>query len=115
KERPGSTLTLCSSVVSETGVVGTATYAATKSALHGLIRAASKEWARYGGRINAIQLGYFAYGMIDQVPEALLEDLKKTIPLMRLGQVDELWSACNFLVSNNYMTGNVLRLNGGLT
>ena len=114
KNRPGSSMVILSSVVADTGVPGTIAYSSSKSGLKGLIRTAAREIARHKATINAIELGYFDKGMIEQVAPAALEKLMTEIPLGRLGTVPELMQACNFLLRCPYMTGTLLRLNGGL-
>ena len=63
---------------------------------------------------SAIALGYFDRGIINQVPPEMKTHLLATIPLGRFGRVDELFSAVKFLIENEYITGQVISLNGGL-
>jgi len=114
RERPGSTVTLFSSIVPRLGVIGTSAYSASKSALIGLVKTASLEFARFGVRVNLIELGYFDYGMIKQVPEAMRDELVAKTPLRRLGTIDDLGHACEFLMRCEFITGATIRLNGGL-
>jgi 3-oxoacyl-[acyl-carrier protein] reductase len=115
RERPGSSILLLSSVVSETGVAGTAAYAASKAGIRGFVRSASRELARHDVRINCLELGYFDRGMINQVTPEFLTQLESEIPLGRLGTVDDLFFACDFALRCRYLTGGVIKLNGGLT
>ncbi|MCG8577943.1 MAG: SDR family oxidoreductase [Flavobacteriales bacterium] len=105
-----------SSVVAETGMIGTAAYAASKAGLFGLSRTLAKEVANKGITVNAIALGYFNAGMIDDVSEELQEVLKQQIPKGKLGEPIELAELINYLISENaaYLTGQTLNLNGGL-
>lgn len=114
KSRPGSTVTLFSSIVPRMGVVGTSAYAASKSALAGLVKIAALEMARYDVRVNALELGYFDYGMIKQVPQEMREQVIKDTPLHRLGTADDLWEACRFLIHCRFVTGSVVGVAGGL-
>ncbi len=102
------------SVVSEVGVLGASAYASSKAALHGLVKTASKEFARYKGRVNCIDLGYFDRGMINQVPSEALFKIIEQIPLRRLGTSEDLFLACDFALKCKYLTGAILPLNGGL-
>lgn len=111
---PGSTITLFSSVVPRVGVVGTAAYAASKSALMGLVRTAALELARKQVRVNAIELGYFEHGMIRQVPDAMRESVVQSTPLRRLGRIEDLWATCDFLMRCEFITGALVPLTGGL-
>jgi 3-oxoacyl-[acyl-carrier protein] reductase len=109
-----SAVVILGSVVSELGVVGATAYAASKSGLHGMVRGAAKEFARFGTRINCIQLGYFDRGLVRQIPPAMLEEIREAIPLKRLGTIEDLAQACDFALRCKYLTGTVLKLNGGL-
>lgn len=115
RDRPGSSAVLISSVVGETGVIGTIAYAASKSALRGLCRVSAKELAKFDVTINVIELGYFEAGMILQVPANIQESLRGEIPLNRFGKVSELFTACKFALECGYLTGSIIKLNGGLT
>lgn len=115
REHPGSAIVLLSSVVPEIGVAGTTAYSASKSGLRGFVRTAARELARLDARINCLELGYFDRGMITQVAPDYLETIKAQIPLGRLGTVDDLAQAVDFALSCKYLTGGVVKLNGGLT
>jgi len=110
----GSSLTLLSSVVGRLGVPGAASYGMCKAGIHGLVRSAAKEYARAGLRINAIEMGYFDVGMIDRIPEPQQAQIRESIPLQRFGRVGELWGLCRTLIENEYMTGQVVGITGGL-
>ncbi len=114
KTRPGSSMVILSSVVADLGVPGTIAYSASKAGLKGLVRTAAKELSRVNTTINAIELGYFNRGMIEQVPPEHLEKILAEIPLKRLGTIEELFQGCDFLLRCQYMTGSTLKLNGGL-
>lgn len=114
KERPGSSLCMLSSVVGELGVPGTIAYASSKSGLRGLCRVASKEFAKYRATVNVIELGYFNVGMISQVSSEQKAKIIEGVPLARLGEVSELFEACRFALGCGYLTGAVIKLNGGL-
>lgn len=113
-DRPGSTLTLLSSVVHRRRLAGTAAYAMGKGAMHALVQVAATEAARYKGRVNAVEMGYFDTGMISIVPERLRESLLKEIPARRFGKVDELWTLLSTILNNTYLSGATLQLTGGL-
>ena len=108
------TFTMFSSVTASDGPIGTAAYAASKAALHGLTRVAAKEFANLDTRVNCLELGYFNRGMIAEVPSDHLADLAEEIPLHDLGTVDALAHACKFLIDCEYMTGAIVKVNGGL-
>ena len=105
-----------SSIVAQTGFIGASAYAASKAGLFGLIKTISKEVANKGVTINAVALGYFNAGMIEDVPVEMQEQLKKAIPVAELGQPEELAELLNYIISEKatYLTGQTLNLNGGL-
>lgn len=113
--RPDGSLLVFGSVVSALGVPGTIAYATAKSGLHGFTRTAARELARLAGRVNCLDLGYFDRGMIEQVPPAALEQMVGSVPLQRLGTVEDLSEAVRFACRCRFLTGAVVDLNGGLT
>jgi 3-oxoacyl-[acyl-carrier protein] reductase len=104
------------SVVAQTGFVGTAAYAASKAGLIGLTKTLSKELASSGVTVNALALGYFNVGMIDDVPTDLKEQIISSIPANRLGDPKSVFKTIKWLVSDegDYITGQTINLNGGL-
>jgi len=105
-----------SSVVAQTGFIGTAAYAASKAGLLGLTKTLAKELANKNITVNAIALGYFNVGMIDDVSEELQTQLKESIPIGDLGDPLQLAGLIEYLFSEQaaYLTGQTLNLNGGL-
>lgn len=103
-----------SSVVAQTGVMGTSAYAASKSALWGLGKALAAENAFKNITINAINLGYFDIGMIDKVPSDMLADIINKIPAKRLGRPEEIVDTVEYIIRSGYLNGTAIDLNGGL-
>ncbi|WP_027418248.1 SDR family NAD(P)-dependent oxidoreductase [Crocinitomix catalasitica] len=105
-----------SSVVAQTGFIGTAAYGASKAGLIGLTKTLAKELANKNITVNSIALGYFNAGMINDVPLDMQEQLKTQIPVGKLGNPQDLAALIAFIISDesNYLTGQVLNLNGGL-
>jgi NAD(P)-dependent dehydrogenase (short-subunit alcohol dehydrogenase family) len=105
-----------SSVVAQSGAIGTAAYAASKAGLIGLTKTQSKELATNNITVNALALGYFNTGMIEDVPVALQKDIVETIPMKRLGDPLTVCKAIEWLISpeSAYITGQVINLNGGM-
>lgn len=106
---------MSSSVVGQIGVIGASNYAAAKAGLFGFTKAIAKEVARKGITVNCLALGYFDVGVINSVPQAMLESILRQIPMGRLGREEEAAQAALFLASDasSYITGQVIHVNGG--
>lgn len=106
-----------SSVVGESGNAGQSAYAAAKAGILGLTKAMAKEFAGRGMTVNAVTPGFIATDMTDEhLPEEQREALLKSIPLGRIGSPEDVANAVAFLAGpeSAYITGQVLRVNGGL-
>jgi len=75
----------------------------------------SRELARYGIRVNSIAPGFIGTPMVkqDMKPEAL-EKLLKQVPVGRLGEPDEVAQVCESLVRNDFVTGVLWGVTGGM-
>jgi NAD(P)-dependent dehydrogenase (short-subunit alcohol dehydrogenase family) len=117
-----------SSVIGETGNIGQANYAASKSGLFGLTKSLAKEaifQLKRAGRdpgdgigltVNAVTPGFIATDMLATIPDKVLDTIKEQIPLGRLGQPEEIARAVCFLAADEsaYITGQIWAINGGL-
>jgi len=105
-----------SSVVAQTGAIGTAAYAASKAGLIGLTKTMSKELALNNISVNALALGYFKVGMIDDVPQEMQQAIIETIPKKELGNPSAVCKTIEWLISDEaeYVTGQIINLNGGM-
>lgn len=103
-----------SSVVAQKGIHGTSSYAASKSALWGMSKSIAVENANKGITINNLNLGYFEIGMIKDVPEEMLSNIEKSIPMKKLGNPKNIINAVTFLIDSDYITGSSIEINGGL-
>lgn len=106
-----------SSVVGESGNAGQAAYAASKAGLIGFTRSVAKELASRGVTANVVSPGFIDTDMTAaHLQGELKEKLLKEIPLGRVGKPEDIASAVRFLcsVEASYITGQVLRVNGGL-
>ena len=104
---------------SVSGVVGNkgqANYAASKSALHGFTKTVAKELAGKGVTANVIAPGFVATDMTDALGEKMMDEVKKLIPLGRVGETDDIASAVAFVASEQagYLTGQVICVDGGM-
>ena len=104
-----------SSIVGATGIAGAAHYAAAKAGLVGFTKSLALELASRGITANALALGYFDTGLIDTVPAAMQVEIMKKIPLGRFGAQSDIGAAVQYLISDasQFMTGQVIHLNGG--
>ncbi len=105
-----------SSVVGQTGFIGTSAYAASKSGLFGLTKTLAKELAAFNITVNSLALGYFNEGMIRDVPEEMVAEIVEQIPLKKLGDVYAITHALDFLLDekSDYFTGQIMNINGGM-
>jgi len=105
-----------SSLIGQTGGIGQANYAASKSGLFGLSQSLAREVARKGITVNCVAPGFIETEMVAAVPEQVLAKLLKGVPVGRLGQASEIARAVQFLVDDDagYITGSVISVNGGL-
>ena len=103
-----------SSVLAQRGVAGTSAYAASKAALWGMSKSIAAENAGKNITINCLNLGYFNLGMIEQVPEELQDEIKKSIPTGDFGDPEDIYKAVRFLIESSYVNGSSIDINGGL-
>lgn len=105
------------SVTAETGSAGQAPYVAAKAALIGLTKTWAREYASRGITVNAVSPGYIETDMTaSELPVERRAELLKIIPLGRVGRPEDVAAAVAFLAgpAASYITGEVLRVNGGL-
>lgn len=102
-----------SSVVAHKPSFGTNGYAATKSALEGYARGIAIDVANKGITANTIAYGYMEAGMLYDVPEAMLEQIKTTIPKGRFGDAGQIGHTIHYLINSPFTTGQTLHVNGG--
>ena len=110
----GGSIIYISSILSSTPIKGTAIYSACKSFGDTISKVFAAESARFNIRCNSIQLGYFDGGLTYLVPENILDNVKKSIPVKRLGDCTELGHLINSINENEYLTGSIIKLTGGL-
>ena len=115
KQRYGKIVSIAS-VTGEMGNAGQVNYAASKAGVIGLTKTIAREFAQRGINVNAVAPGYIQTPMTDVLPEKVKEELKRLIPMDRLGQPGDVAEAVLFLVSerSSYITGQVLNVNGGI-
>jgi 3-oxoacyl-[acyl-carrier protein] reductase len=105
-----------SSVIGEMGNAGQTAYAATKAALIGAAKSIAREYASRNVTANVVAPGYIETEMTAAMSPQQKEQIAKLIPLGRTGTARDVAAACAYLASEEaaYVTGIVLRVNGGL-
>jgi 3-oxoacyl-[acyl-carrier protein] reductase len=105
-----------SSAAGELGNAGQVNYSAAKAGLIGLTKALARELAPRNILVNCVTPGMIAGGMSNQLNPEQLDVILKHVPLGRLGTPEDVAASVVFLCSDmaNYITGQVLRINGGL-
>lgn len=102
------------SVVGLMGNIGQTNYAASKAGMIGLTKSLAREGAMRGVRVNAIAPGMIISDMTDELPEKQKDMLLGEIPLSRFGTTDEIAHTVQFLVENDFITGQTITVDGGL-
>jgi len=127
-ERGSGRIINISSIIGETGNIGQANYAASKSGLFGLTKTLALEAAfqlkragkldpdGVGLTVNTVAPGFIATEMMETIPEKVMDAIKAKIPLGRLGRPDEVARVVHFLAADqsSYITGAVWHVNGGM-
>jgi acetoacetyl-CoA reductase/3-oxoacyl-[acyl-carrier protein] reductase len=127
-ERGSGRIISVSSVIGETGNIGQANYAASKSGLFGLTKSLAREAIfqlnraerpvgdGLGLTVNAVTPGFIATDMLATIPDQALARIRGQIPVGRLGRPDEIARVVCFLAADDsaYITGQIWAVNGGL-
>ncbi|SBU98607.1 3-oxoacyl-[acyl-carrier-protein] reductase [Streptomyces sp. Ncost-T6T-1] len=116
KQGRGSIVTV-SSVAGVRGSATQANYAASKAGIIGFTKSLSKEVARFGVRANVVAPGLIATDMTDAMTAKARESVLAKIPLRRIGTAQEVADTVAFLASERaaYITGQVIRIDGGIS
>ena len=117
-----------SSIIGETGNIGQANYAASKSGLFGLTKTLAKEAAfmlqktgkldpdGIGITVNTVTPGFVATDMVGTIPEKVIQRITDQIPVRRFARTEEIARVVHFLAADasGYITGQVWGVNGGM-
>lgn len=103
------------SVAAFEGQIGQAAYAASKGGIVSLTLPAAREFARFGIRVLAIAPGLFLTPLLEGLPQETQDGLAAAIPNpARLGRPEEFAALVKSMVENDYLNGEVVRLDGAL-
>ena len=102
------------SSISRLGHIGQSNYAAAKAGVAALSATWAQELARYGIRSAAIAPGVFETEMVASLKPEAHERITSAVPLNRTGEVEELAHAVEFIIENDYYSGRILEIDGGL-
>ncbi len=116
KSRRGRIINIAS-VSGLMGNPGQVNYSASKAGVIGLTRTVARELAGRNVTVNAVAPGFIATDMTASLGEEILQEVRKQVPLGRLGDPQDVADAVLFLASDaaSFITGHVLTVDGGLT
>lgn len=115
KQRYGRIVNL-SSVTGLMGNMGQTNYAAAKAGILGMTKSYAREVASRGITVNAVAPGFIDTDMTEAMPEGAKDKIVTGIPMGRTGKPEDVAEAVAFLTSEQagYITGEVLRVDGGM-
>ncbi|WP_413628195.1 3-oxoacyl-ACP reductase FabG [Fructilactobacillus vespulae] len=114
KKRSGVIINM-SSIAGTHGNVGQANYSASKAGIVGLTKTTAQEGSLRGVRCNAIAPGMIKTDMTAKLSDKIVKQFEEKIPLHRFGTAENISQTVEFLIENDYMTGQVITVDGGLT
>ena len=115
KNRSGRVINV-SSVVGISGNAGQTNYSASKAGIIGFTKSLAKEVGSRNILVNAVAPGFIETQMTDVLKDEVKEEISKTIPLKRMGTVEDVANVVKFLASkdSSYITGQVINVDGGM-
>lgn len=115
REQGSGAIINMSSISGKVGLIGQTNYSAAKAGIVGLTKAAAKELAHLGVRVNAIQPGLIRSAMTEAMPQRIWDAKLAEVPMGRAGEPREVATVALFLASDlsSYMTGTVQEVTGG--
>ena len=115
REQGSGAIINMSSISGKVGLIGQTNYSAAKAGIVGLTKAAAKELAHLGVRVNAIAPGLIRSAMTEAMPQRIWDAKLAEVPMGRAGEPREVATVALFLASDlsSYMTGTVQEVTGG--
>ena len=103
------------SVAAYEGQIGQAAYSASKGGVVALTMPAAREFSQFGIRVNAIAPGIFATPMLASLPDEAQQSLAAQVPFPKLlGKPEQYAELAMHIVSNRYLNGEVIRIDGAM-
>jgi 3-oxoacyl-[acyl-carrier protein] reductase len=102
------------SSISRAGNVGQSNYTAAKAGVASLVVVWARELARFGIRVGGIAPGFTHTPILDSMRPEMLEKIAAPVPVGRLGRPEEIAHAARFIFENDFFTGRIIELDGGL-
>lgn len=115
RQRHGKIINL-SSVVGISGNAGQVNYSASKAGVIGMTKSLAKEVGSRGINVNAVAPGFIETDMTGVLGEKYKDEIKRNIPLKKLGNPEDVANVVAFLASkdSDYITGQVIHVDGGM-
>lgn len=111
--RKSGTIINISSVWGIVGASQEVVYSITKAGMDGLTKALAKEVGPSNIRVNSIAPGYIETDMNKEFSEEVLEQIKEETPLERIGKPEDIAKCVEWLIEDNFTTGQIISINGG--
>lgn len=103
-----------SSMWGEVGASCETHYSASKAGINGLTKAMAKELGLSNIRVNAIAPGVIDTDMNKNLSDETINMLKEEIPLNKIGKPEDIYKCVEWLIEDNYTTGQIISINGGM-
>jgi 3-oxoacyl-[acyl-carrier protein] reductase len=116
-EQKSGSIINATSIVGIYGNFGQTNYSASKWGVIGMMKSWAKEFGKLNIRSNAVAPGFIDTSILDSIPEKIIDNLTKGIPMRRLGKPEEVANVYAFLASDeaSYINGAVIEVSGGKT